>query len=100
MGAPAGGMNAATRTAARYCLRQGHTPIAINNGFRGLLDDNLHELSWLGVDSWMARGGSELGTNRTLPDVDLGAADLERVREILPRGAHGSRYPEAMMPKW
>ena len=73
MGAPAGGMNAATRTAARYCLRQGHTPIAINNGFRGLLDDNLHELSWLGVDSWMARGGSELGTNRTLPDVDLGA---------------------------
>ena len=66
-------MNAATRTAARYCLRQGHTPIAINNGFRGLLDDNLHELSWLGVDSWMARGGSELGTNRTLPDVDLGA---------------------------
>lgn len=66
-------MNAATRTAVRYCTRQGHTPLAIHNGFRGLLDDNLHELSWLGVDGWMARGGSELGTNRTLPDVDLGA---------------------------
>ncbi|KAI0065093.1 6-phosphofructokinase [Artomyces pyxidatus] len=73
MGAPAGGMNAATRAAVRYCLRQGHHPIAISNGFRGLLDDNLMELSWLGVDNWMVRGGSELGTNRTLPDVDLGA---------------------------
>jgi len=73
MGAPAGGMNAATRAASRYCIRQGHTPLAINNGFRGLLDDNIQELSWLGVDSWMPRGGSELGTNRTLPSIDLGA---------------------------
>src|SRR5882762_10287595 len=73
MGAPAGGMNAATRAAVRYCLRQGHVPFAIHNGFRGLLDDSIHELTWLGVDNWMARGGSELGTNRTLPDFDLGA---------------------------
>jgi 6-phosphofructokinase 1 len=73
MGAPAGGMNAATRAAVRYCLQQGHHPLAIHNGIRGLLDDSVYELSWLGVDSWMARGGSELGTNRTLPDVDLGA---------------------------
>ncbi|GAW07409.1 6-phosphofructokinase [Lentinula edodes] len=71
MGAPAGGMNAATRAAVRYCIRHGHTPIAVHNGFRGLLDDEVHELSWLGVDSWTARGGSELGTNRTLPSVDL-----------------------------
>lgn len=73
MGAPAGGMNAATRAAVRYCVKQGHHPLAVHNGFRGLLDDNIHELSWLGVDAWTSRGGSELGTNRTLPDVDLGA---------------------------
>lgn len=73
MGAPAGGMNAATRAAARYCLRRGHKPLAIYNGFRGLLDDNVDELSWLRVDNWMTRGGSELGTNRTLPSIDLGA---------------------------
>lgn len=73
MGAPAGGMNAATRAAVRYCIKQGHRPLAVHNGFRGLLDDNIHELSWLGVDAWTSRGGSELGTNRTLPDVDLGA---------------------------
>ncbi|KAJ6513255.1 phosphofructokinase domain-containing protein [Mycena sanguinolenta] len=72
-GAPAGGMNAATRAAVRYCISQGHTPLAIHNGFRGLLDDDFEELSWLRVDSWMARGGSELGTNRTLPSIDLGS---------------------------
>lgn len=72
MGAPAGGMNAATRAAVRYCLRQGHYPLAVHNGFRGLLDDSIYGLSWLGVDNWMPRGGSELGTNRTLPDADLG----------------------------
>jgi len=72
VGAPAGGMNAATRTAVRYCISHGHTPIAIYNGFKGLLDDNLAVLHWLRVDTWMARGGSELGTNRTLPEVDIG----------------------------
>ena len=73
IGAPAGGMNAATRTAVRYCIRQGHKPFAIHNGFPGLLDDDINQLSWLGVDNWMTRGGSELGTNRKLPDIDLGA---------------------------
>ncbi|KZV60304.1 6-phosphofructokinase [Peniophora sp. CONT] len=75
MGAPAGGMNAATRAAARYCFHRGHTALAIHNGFKGLIDDSLHELSWLGVDNWAVRGGSELGTNRKLPgeDIDLGA---------------------------
>ena len=72
VGAPAGGMNAATRQAVRYCLARGHTPIGIQNGFNGLLDDAVQELSWLRVDNWTTRGGSELGTNRTLPDVDLG----------------------------
>ncbi|KAF9565213.1 6-phosphofructokinase, partial [Agrocybe pediades] len=72
MGAPAGGMNAATRSAVRYCIKQGHIPLAVHNGFRGLLDDNVDQPSWLGVDAWMSRGGSELGTNRTLPSVDLG----------------------------
>lgn len=66
-------MNAATRAAVRYCIRQGHKPFAIHNGFTGLLDGEVNALSWLGVDNWMTRGGSELGTNRKLPDVDLGS---------------------------
>jgi 6-phosphofructokinase 1 len=66
-------MNAATRTAVRFCLARGHTPIVIYNGITGLLADNLAELNWLRVDNWATRGGSDLGTNRVLPDVDLGA---------------------------
>lgn len=72
VGAPAGGMNAATRQAVRYCISRGHTALAVYNGFSGLLEDNVAELSWLRVDNWTTRGGSELGTNRTLPDIDLG----------------------------
>ncbi|KAJ9125004.1 hypothetical protein QFC24_002936 [Naganishia onofrii] len=72
VGAPAGGMNAATRQAVRYCVARGHTPLAIHNGFDGLLENNVQELSWLRVDNWTTRGGSELGTNRTLPDANLG----------------------------
>ena len=73
MGAPAGGMNAATRAAVRYCLAHGHTPIGIQNGFKGLLDETFVHLTWLRVDDWMTRGGSELGTNRRVPDDNLGA---------------------------
>jgi 6-phosphofructokinase 1 len=64
-------MNAATRTAARYCLSRGHTPLGIYNGWPGLLEDNVSELTWLRVDQWTVRGGSELGTNRKQPDIDL-----------------------------
>ncbi|CAG8458067.1 293_t:CDS:10 [Funneliformis caledonium] len=72
IGAPAGGMNPATRAAVRYALNRGHTPIAIYNGFAGLLQDNLRELSWLDVDGWASKGGSELGTNRIEPNIDIG----------------------------
>jgi len=80
VGAPAGGMNAATRQAVRYCHNRGHTPLGIYNGFEGLLEDNVSELAWLRVDNWTTRGGSELGTNRTLPSIDMGsvAAALQR----------------------
>lgn len=73
IGAPAGGMNAATRTMVRFLLARGHTPVLISNGFPGLLEDNVQEVDWLRVDNWGIRGGSELGTNRVLPSVDYGA---------------------------
>lgn len=73
VGAPAGGMNAATRAATCYCLSRGHRAFAIHNGFTGLArHGSVKELHWLDVDNWVIRGGSEIGTNRNLPDVDLG----------------------------
>lgn len=78
VGAPAGGMNSATRAAVAYCLTRGHTPIAIHNGFSGLCrhhDDkplgSVRNVNWLDVEGWISKGGSEIGTNRILPSEDL-----------------------------
>jgi 6-phosphofructokinase 1 len=78
VGAPAGGMNAATRAVVAYCLARGHTPIALHNGFPGLIrhhsDEPLgavREIEWLDAESWANKGGSEIGTNRGLPSEDL-----------------------------
>lgn len=78
VGAPAGGMNAATRAVVAYCLARGHTPIALHNGFPGLIRHHsdepqgaVREIDWLDADSWANKGGSEIGTNRGLPSEDL-----------------------------
>lgn len=67
VGAPAGGMNAATRVAARLCLSRGLTPVGIRNGFAGLVKDDLRELEWQDLLGWQVSGGSELGANRDHP---------------------------------
>ena len=77
VGAPAGGMNSATRAAVAYCISRGHRPIAINNGFPGLCrhynDDpsSVKDIGWLDVEGWANKGGSEIGTNRDLPSIDM-----------------------------
>ncbi|RIB17936.1 phosphofructokinase-domain-containing protein [Gigaspora rosea] len=79
IGAPAGGMNAATRAAVRVAINHGHKPIAIHNGFAGLLQENVHELSWLDVDDWTSKGGSELGTTKAeADDLELIACQLQK----------------------
>jgi len=78
VGAPAGGMNPATRAAVAYCLTRGHTPIAIHNGFPGLVKhhgdkpvSSVREVQWLESDSWVNEGGSDIGTNRSLPSENM-----------------------------
>ena len=83
VGAPAGGMNAATRAVTAYCLARGHTPIALHNGFPGLCrhhDDqpegSVREIRWLDAENWASKGGSEIGTNRGLPSEDFATAAM------------------------
>ncbi|KAF4124470.1 6-phosphofructokinase 1 [Geosmithia morbida] len=90
VGAPAGGMNAAVRSAVAYCISRGHEPVAIHNGFAGLArhhDDKpvaaVRPFDWLEVEGWASKGGSEIGTNRELPaesGMELIASLLERYR--------------------
>ena len=46
------------------------------------------------------RKPERLEQNIAAADVELTDDDLARINEILPGGAYGSRYPEAMMPNW
>jgi len=66
-GAPAPGMNTAVRAAVRLGLDRGHTILGIANGFKGLIDGELHEMDWMSVNGWAATGGSNLGTSREVP---------------------------------
>jgi len=74
VGAPCGGMNATTRAAIAYCFAKGHTPVALHNSFTGLVRHHsdqplgsVRDISWLDAEAWCSKGGSEIGTNRTLP---------------------------------
>ncbi|ETS84308.1 hypothetical protein PFICI_02333 [Pestalotiopsis fici W106-1] len=88
VGAPAGGMNAAIRAGVAYCLNRGHEPLAIYNGFAGYVrhhDDSPYKsvrpFNWVDVDDWGRKGGSEIGTNRELPEetgMDLIAACIKK----------------------
>ncbi|KAI0803795.1 6-phosphofructokinase [Xylaria sp. FL0064] len=75
VGAPAGGMNAAIRAGVAYCRTRGHEPVAIHNGFAGFARHHgdtplgaVRSFDWLEVDGWASKGGSEIGTNRELPE--------------------------------
>ncbi|RMF46820.1 MAG: 6-phosphofructokinase [Anaerolineae bacterium] len=67
-GAPAPGMNTAARAAVRLGIDQGHTMLGVRNGFAGLVEGNIEELTWMSVNGWTTSGGSELGTNRHVPE--------------------------------
>ena len=67
-GAPAPGMNAATRAVVRLLEDNGHIPLGVKRGFRGLINDDIHEMNWMSVNGWAPTGGSELGSSRTCPE--------------------------------
>ncbi len=66
-GAPAPGMNTAVRAAVRMAIDQGHTVMAVHNGFEGLIRGDLEEFGWMSVHGWGAMGGSQLGVSRKVP---------------------------------
>ncbi|EGV98054.1 6-phosphofructokinase, liver type [Cricetulus griseus] len=73
VGAPAAGMNAAVRSAVRTGISEGHTVYVVHDGFEGLAKGQVQEVSWHDVAGWLGRGGSMLGTKRTLPKLHLEA---------------------------
>jgi len=66
-GAPAPGMNTASRAVTRLGLDEGHVMLGIHNGFEGLAMGEVEELNWMSMSGWASRGGSDLGTSRLVP---------------------------------
>ncbi|KPL06400.1 6-phosphofructokinase [bacterium SM23_57] len=66
-GAPAPGMNTASRAVTRLGLDKGHIMLGVRNGFEGMAAGEVEELNWMSVAGWASRGGSDLGTSRLIP---------------------------------
>ncbi|KAF6724638.1 ATP-dependent 6-phosphofructokinase, muscle type [Oryzias melastigma] len=67
IGAPCAGMNAAVRSAVKMGIIQGHSMLAVHDGFDGLAHGQIEPITWTSVSGWTGKGGSILGTKRTLP---------------------------------
>ena len=78
-GAPAPGMNAATRAVVRMLEDNGHIPLGVKWGFRGLIEDDIQEMNWMTVNGWAPTGGSELGSSRKTPE----GAELYAAAQVL-----------------
>jgi 6-phosphofructokinase 1 len=80
-GGPAPGMNAAVLTACRMILDHGHIPLAIKDGFRGLIKGKIEEFNWMSVGGWTTIGGAEIGTNRSTPGSENFYAIARQIEE-------------------
>lgn len=80
-GAPAPGMNAATRAVVRLLVDSGHIPLGVRRGCRGLINDDIQEMNWMTVNGWAPTGGSELGSSRKCPE----GAELYAAAQALER---------------
>ncbi len=73
------GLNAVIRAVVRRALLEsGSTVLGIKNGWRGLLEDDITELTRLSVTGILPRGGTILGTSRVNPQKDAGDVELIR----------------------
>ncbi|MGO2376858.1 6-phosphofructokinase [Brevibacterium aurantiacum] len=79
------GLNAVIRGIVRKGIRSHEdTFVGIRDGWRGLLEDDVFDMSMLDVRGLSGRGGTILGTSRTHPYEGAGP---ERMREVM--SAHG-----------
>jgi len=63
-GPDAPGMNTAVGIATRLAIKLGYEVIGFKNGFNGILKSDFIPLSWMAVDGWINKPGSELGAAR------------------------------------
>ncbi len=73
------GLNPVIRAAVKTALRYGYETIGIQNGWKGLVENNTKVLDLTAISGILHRGGTILGTSRTNPFKDKAALDKLKV---------------------
>ena len=82
------GMNAAARAVVRTALYEGVKVYGINNGYQGMLDDDIEELTSRSVSDLIQRGGTFLGTARC-PEFKTPEGRRKGDENLVKRGIEG-----------
>ena len=82
------GMNAAARAVVRTALYEGVKVYGINNGYQGMLDDDIEELTSRSVSDLIQRGGTFLGTARC-PEFKMPEGRRKGYENLVKRGIEG-----------
>ena len=82
------GMNAAARAVVRTALYAGVKVYGINNGYQGMLDDDIEELTSRSVSDLIQRGGTFLGTARC-PEFKTPEGRRKGFENLVKRGIEG-----------
>ncbi len=82
------GMNAAARAVVRTALYEGVKVYGINNGYQGMLDDDIEELTSRSVSDLIQRGGTFLGTARC-PGFKTPEGRRKGFENLVKRGIEG-----------
>ncbi len=80
-GGDAPGMNAAIRAVVRTGIDKGWTVFGVQNGFQGLINDNIIPLGARDVGGVIHRGGTMLGSSRS-PEFETEAGRLKALRTL------------------
>ena len=82
------GMNAAARAVVRTALYEGVKVYGINNGYQGMLDEDIEELTSRSVSDLIQRGGTFLGTARC-PEFKTPEGRRKGFENLVKRGIEG-----------
>lgn len=82
------GMNAATRAVVRTALFEGVKVWGINNGYKGMLEEDIFPMNTCSVSDIIQRGGTFLGTARC-PEFETPEGRQKGYENLVKRGIQG-----------
>lgn len=71
-GGDVSGMNAALKRFVEYSISKGLTPYFVDNGFEGLIDDEIYRAGYSDVAGIISRGGTKIKTSRSARFMEQG----------------------------